>query len=87
MGLTKETIVTRDKNTLLIMYKSMVRPQLEFCIHVSYPYLKHDIELLENGQMRIMRVISGYEDLSYIKKNVEKVWAESNGQKEERKPN
>ena len=51
---TRRTIVTRDKDTILrLTYKTLVRPQLEYCIQVYWsPYLKQDMEKLEKVQGR-----------------------------------
>src|SRR6218665_39569 len=43
LGMIRRTIVTRDKDTILRLYKSLVRPQLEYCIQVWSPYLKQDM--------------------------------------------
>src|SRR6218665_531230 len=32
LGMIRRTIVTRDKDTILRLYKTLVRPQLEYCI-------------------------------------------------------
>ena len=32
LGMIRRTIVTRDKDTIRRLYKSLVRPQLEYCI-------------------------------------------------------
>src|SRR6218665_985195 len=61
----RRTIVTRDKDTILRLYKSLVRPQLEYCIQVWSPYLKQDMEKLEKLQRRATKMIQGYKDLSY----------------------
>ena len=37
LGMVRRTIVTRDKDTILRLYKSLVRPQLEYCIQVWSP--------------------------------------------------
>src|SRR6218665_3950555 len=67
LGIIRRTIVTRDKGTILRLYKSLVRPQLEYCIqvHVWSPYLKQDMEKLEKVQRRATKMIRGYKDLSY----------------------
>src|SRR6218665_33339 len=36
----RRTIVTRNKDTILRLYKTLVRPQLEYCSQVWSPYLK-----------------------------------------------
>src|SRR6218665_2772809 len=61
----RRTIVTRDKDTILRLYKSLVRPQLEYCIQVWSPHLKQDMEKLEKVQRRATKMIHGYKDLSY----------------------
>jgi hypothetical protein len=65
LGRIRRTIVSRDKDTILRLYKSLVRPQLEYCIQVWNPYLKQDIEKLEKVQRRATKMIWGYKDLSY----------------------
>src|SRR5688572_13267740 len=61
----RRTIVTRDKDTILRLYKSLVRPQLEYCIQVWSLYLKQDMEKLEKVQRRATKMIWGYKDLGY----------------------
>ena len=61
----RRTIVTKDKDTILRLYKSLVRPQLEYCIQVWSPYLKQDIDKLEKVQKRAKKMIQGYKDLIY----------------------
>src|SRR6218665_2505909 len=47
LGMIRRTIVTRDKDKILRLYKTLVRPQLEYCIQVWSPYLQQDMEKLE----------------------------------------
>src|SRR6218665_874549 len=65
LGMIRRTIVTRDKDTILRLYKTLVRPQLESCIQVWSPYLKQDMEKLEKVQRRATKMIQGYKYLSY----------------------
>src|SRR6218665_4059181 len=60
LGMIRRTIVTRDKDTILRLYKSLVRPQLEYCIQVWSPHLKQDMEKLEKVQRRATKMIQGY---------------------------
>lgn len=39
------------------MYKSLVRPYLEYCVQAWQPYLKKDIDLLQKVQTRATRVM------------------------------
>ena len=45
LGMIKRHIVSRDKNTIVRLYKSLVRPELEYCIQAWNPSLIKDIEL------------------------------------------
>src|SRR6218665_769231 len=45
--------------------KSLVRPQLEYCIQAWSPYLKQDMEKLEKVHRRATKMIQGYKYLSY----------------------
>ena len=65
LGMIRRTIVTRDKDTILRLYKSLVRPELEYCIKVWSSYLKQDMEKLEKVQRRATKMIQGYTDFSY----------------------
>ena len=78
----RRTIVTRDKDTILRLYKTLVRPQLQYCIQVWSPYLKQDMEKLEKVQRRATKMIQGYKYLSYEERlircgltTVEKRWS------------
>ena len=65
LGLIKKTIVNRDKMTILSLYKSVVRPHLEYCIQAWRPYLQRDIDLMEKVQRRATKLINGMQDLTY----------------------
>src|SRR6218665_1954564 len=65
LGMIRWTIVTRDKDTILRLYKTLVRPQLEYCIQVWSPYLKKDMEKLEKVQRRATKMIQDYKYISY----------------------
>ena len=43
------TFVNRHTEILLKLYLSLVRPKLEYCIQAWRPYLKKDIDLLEQS--------------------------------------
>src|SRR6218665_2522488 len=65
LGMIRGIIVSRDKDTILRLYKTLIRPQLEYCIQVWSSYLKQDMEKLEKVQRRAAKMIQGYKYLSY----------------------
>jgi len=54
-----------DKECFTILYKSFVRPHMEFAIQVWSPYLKRDIECLERVQRRATKLVKEFRKLSY----------------------
>ena len=55
------------KNAAIVMrlYKSLVRPRLEYCIQAWSPYHKKDIEVLERVQKQATKMVYEYRDLNY----------------------
>jgi len=65
LGMIKRNFVDRSKETILLLYKSLVRPQLEYCCQVWSPHYSKDIKLLEGVQRRATKLINGMENLHY----------------------
>ena len=65
LGMIKRHIVSRDKNIIIRLYKSLIRPKLEYCIQAWNPSLIKDIELLEQVQHRATKLIPEIAHLSY----------------------
>jgi len=55
LGMITWTIVTRDKDTILRLYKSLARPQLEYCIQVWNPYLKQDMGKVQRRATKMIQ--------------------------------
>ena len=53
------------KKTIVRLYKSLVRPKLEYCLQSWNPSLIKDIELLEQVQHRATKLIPEIAHLSY----------------------
>ena len=67
----RRTIISREKDVILKLYKSLVRPHLEYCAPTWNSYLKKDIKALEKGQRRATKTIRGFRDLSYSVKRLQ----------------
>jgi hypothetical protein len=65
LGMIKRNIHFKSKDVMVKLYKSLVRPRLEYCIQAWSPYLQKDIDGLEKVQRRATRLIEGYWELSY----------------------
>src|SRR6218665_439992 len=54
LGMTKRMIVSREQDVVPTcrLYKSLVRPRLEYCVQIWSPYLRQDIDTLEQIQRR-----------------------------------
>ena len=57
LGMIKRHIISKDKNPIASLYKSLVRHKLEYCIQSWNPPLIKDIELLEQVQHRATKLM------------------------------
>ncbi|KAK3850893.1 hypothetical protein Pcinc_042426 [Petrolisthes cinctipes] len=61
----KHTILALDKTAFLNLYKSLIRPHLEYASVIWNPALKRDKDTLEQVQRRATRLVQGLSHLSY----------------------
>lgn len=57
LGMISRTFVGRGKKVLLPLYKSLVRPHLDYCIQAWRPHLKKDVDRIERVQRRATRMM------------------------------
>ena len=69
----RRTISNKEIDTVIPIYKATVRPHLEYCIQAWAPYLKKDINTLEQVHHRATKTISSLRKLPY-----EQRWKECN---------
>ena len=50
LGLIRRTIMYKEKQLIVPLYKAIVRPHLEYWIQAWRPYRKKDIDMLERIQ-------------------------------------
>ncbi len=65
LGMINRSFVYKSSNTILTLYKSLVRPHLEYCVQAWCPHLRKDIDLLEKVQRRATRLIKELRGTSY----------------------
>ena len=65
LGMIHRTIIYKTKDVLLRLYKSLVRPHVEYCTPVWSPCYQKDKLLIERVQHRFTRMIPGFSKLSY----------------------
>ena len=67
LGMIKRNFIDRSKATILALYKSLIRPHLEYCIQVWNPHLVKDrpIKLMEGVQKRATKLVHGIENWKY----------------------
>jgi len=61
----KRTFLCKSKELILQLYKSLIRPKLEYCIQAWKPYFKKDINILERVQKRATKMINGFSEFKY----------------------
>jgi len=61
----RRTIVYKNMDVLLKLYKSLVRPHVEYCTPVWSPCYQKDKLLIERVQHRFTRMIFGFSKLPY----------------------
>ena len=59
------TVTHKSVQTVVPLYKALVRPHLEYCSLVWSPYLKKDILSIEKVQRRVTKMIPSISALTY----------------------
>ena len=65
LGLIYRSFECKSKKIMLSLYKSLVRPHLDYCIQVWRPYLQKDIDIIERVQRRATRMVEGLKGVCY----------------------
>jgi len=65
LGMINRTIKNKDRQILLCLYKSLVRPLLEYAVPAWSPHYIKDKQLLEQAQHRITRMNGGLRHMNY----------------------
>jgi hypothetical protein len=65
LGMIKRTFSYLTQPVFIHLYKSMVRPRLEYCVQAWRPHFQKDIDLIENVQRRATKLIPGLKEKPY----------------------
>ena len=65
LGVIRRSFHSRSKDIIVKLYKSLVRPHLEYAIQAWSPFLQKDIDVLEKVQRRATKMVDGLKDLPY----------------------
>lgn len=70
LGFIKRSFYYKSEKLILTLFKSLVRPHLEYAVQFWCPYLKKDIERLERVQARATKMIPHLRKISYKRRLV-----------------
>ena len=68
VGLIKRIFKSLDKDSLLILYKSLIRSILDYGGSMYYQYTRENTQLVENVQRRATRILPELKGLFYGKR-------------------
>ena len=68
LGLIRRSFETLDKETLVWLFKALVRPHLEYCNTVTYPVYENDAHLLEGRATKMVPEMKYYDYANRLKK-------------------
>ena len=68
LGIIRRNFTFLDKDSFIVLYKSMVRSHLEYANCIWSPYTVQDIKTLEKVQMRATKLIKRIKHLSYMER-------------------
>jgi len=57
IGMVRRNFRRLDRKDFILIYKTYIRPHLEFCIQAWSPHLVKDVEILERTQMAATRLV------------------------------
>ena len=65
LGLIRRSFSYLDREMLITLYKSLVRPHLEYCHTITYPIYDRQAKLIEGVQRRATKLINYLKDKPY----------------------
>ena len=65
LGMIRRNVTDKDNSLIVPLYKTIVRPHLEYCIQTWSPYLRNYIDMVDKIQRRATQLIPGLRDIRY----------------------
>uniref|UniRef100_A0A8D2L497 Reverse transcriptase domain-containing protein n=1 Tax=Varanus komodoensis TaxID=61221 RepID=A0A8D2L497_VARKO len=65
LGCIARSVASRSRKVLLLLYTTLVRPQLEYCAQFWPPHYRKDIARLESVQCRATRLVASLQGMPY----------------------
>ena len=65
LGIIRRTFSYINKDNFILLYKTYIRPHLEYCQQAYSPYLVKDIERIEKVQRRATKLVHSMKDWCY----------------------
>lgn len=65
LGCVRHTFKYLTAEVFLLLYKSLLRPHLEYASCVWSPHLKRDADAVERVQRRATKIVEGFSNMSY----------------------
>ena len=65
LGLFRRNIVYKEKELIIPLYTTIVRPHLEYCMQAWRPYRKKDVDMLERVQRKATKIRQKLRNISY----------------------
>ena len=65
VGIIKRTFSYLSRKSFILLYKSLVRPHLEYANVIWFPYLKRQSSAIEKIQRRVTRLLFDPDTLNY----------------------